>query len=118
MEVKVGKTYKLIEKINSGAFGEVFKGINEKTHMDVAVKLEPISTKHPQLFFECKLYQYLLRDSSVIDKGIPNVYYCATEGDYNIMVMDLLGPSLEDLFTLCNRKLNIKTVLMVADQLL
>jgi hypothetical protein len=31
MEVKVGKTYKLINKINAGAFGEVFRGINEKT---------------------------------------------------------------------------------------
>jgi len=51
----------------------------------------------------------------VIDKGIPNIYYCATEGEYNTLVMDLLGPSLEDLFVLCNRKLSIKTVLMVAD---
>lgn len=47
MDVKVGKTYKLIEKINSGAFGEVFRGINEKTNMDVAIKLEPVATKHP-----------------------------------------------------------------------
>ena len=33
MEVKVGRTYKLIEKIGGGAFGEVFRGINEKTQM-------------------------------------------------------------------------------------
>jgi len=60
----------------------------------------------------------LLRDSSVIDKGIPSVYYCSTEGDYNIMVMDLLGPSLEDLFNLCGRKMSVKSVLILADQLL
>ncbi len=56
IEIRVGRTFKLLEKINSGAFGEVFKGINEKTNMEVAIKLEPVNTKHPQLFFECKLY--------------------------------------------------------------
>jgi len=33
----------------------------------------------------------MLKDNTVIDKGIPNLYYAATEGDYNVMVMDLLG---------------------------
>lgn len=47
--------------------------------------------------------------------GIPNVYYCSKEGEYNIMVMDLLGPSLEDLYNFCGRRLKLKTVLMLAD---
>ena len=46
------------------------------------------------------------------------MYYAATEGDYNVMVMDLLGPSLEDLFVMCNKKFSLKTTLMVADQLI
>lgn len=49
--------------------------------------------------------------------GIPNVRWFGTEGEYNVLVMDLLGPSLEDLFNFCSRKLSLKTVLMLADQM-
>eukprot|EP01017_Pseudomicrothorax_dubius_P033801 TRINITY_DN4561_c0_g1_i4.p1 TRINITY_DN4561_c0_g1~~TRINITY_DN4561_c0_g1_i4.p1 ORF type:complete len:378 (+),score=100.01 TRINITY_DN4561_c0_g1_i4:117-1250(+) len=118
MELRICKKFKLTKKLGSGAFGEIFHGINTVTNEEVAVKLEPVTTKHPQLFYEAKLYQYLHQDASVIDKGIPRVYYCATEGDYNIMVMDLLGLSLEDIFNLCNRKMSLKSVLMLADQMI
>lgn len=47
LELKVGKTFKLTKKLGSGAFGEIYHGINLRTNMEVAIKLEPVSTKHP-----------------------------------------------------------------------
>jgi serine/threonine protein kinase len=50
--------------------------------------------------------------------GVPNVRWYGVEGDYNVMVVDLLGKSLEDLFNDCGRRFNLKTVLILADQLI
>lgn len=115
---RVGKNFKIIRKIDEGAFGEIYQAINVKTNLEVAVKLEPVGSDHPQLIYECKLYNYLHNDSTVIDKGIPNVYYCSTEGDYNVLVMDLMGPSLESLFNQTLRKFSLKSVLMLIDQMI
>jgi hypothetical protein len=49
--------------------------------------------------------------------GIPQVYYFGQEGLHNILVIDLLGPSLEDLFDMCQRKFSIKTCCMTAKQM-
>jgi hypothetical protein len=45
------------------------------------------------------------------------VYYFGQEGLHNILVIDLLGPSLEDLFDLCGRKFSVKTCCMTARQM-
>lgn len=51
------------------------------------------------------------------DRNFPLLRY-GQEREYNVLVMDLLGPSLEDLFTFCSRRFTIKTVLMLADQMI
>ncbi|XP_072995300.1 casein kinase 1-like protein 2 [Typha latifolia] len=113
MEPRVGNKFRLGRKIGSGSFGEIYLGTNIQTNEEVAIKLENVKTKHPQLLYESKLYRILQGGT-----GISNVRWFGVEGDYNVLVMDLLGPSLEDLFNFCNRKLSLKTVLMLADQMI
>ncbi|XP_046736925.1 casein kinase I-like isoform X5 [Diprion similis] len=113
MELRVGNKYRLGRKIGSGSFGDIYLGTNISTGEEVAIKLECIKTRHPQLHIESKFYKMM--QGGV---GIPTIKWCGSEGDYNVMVMELLGPSLEDLFNFCSRKFSLKTVLLLADQLI
>ncbi|CAN6844865.1 unnamed protein product [Brassica oleracea] len=135
MEPRVGNKFRLGRKIGSGSFGEIYLGIplnftclfesnytegvwrfvgtDIQTNEEVAIKLENVKTKHPQLLYESKLYKVLQGGT-----GVPNIKWYGVEGEYNVLVIDLLGPSLEDLFNFCSRKLSLKTVLMLADQMI
>ncbi|KAL2463137.1 casein kinase I [Forsythia ovata] len=113
MDRVIGGKFKLGRKIGSGSFGELYLGVNIQTGEEVAVKLESAKTKHPQLHYESKLYMLLQGGT-----GIPHLKWFGVEGEYNAMAIDLLGPSLEDLFNYCNRKFTLKTVLMLANQLI
>ncbi|XP_059626051.1 casein kinase 1-like protein 9 isoform X2 [Cornus florida] len=113
MDHVIGGKFKLGRKIGSGSFGELYLGVNVQSGEEVAIKLESVKTKHPQLHYESKIYMLLQGGT-----GIPNLKWFGVEGEYNVMVIDLLGPSLEDLFNYCNRKFTLKTVLMLADQLI
>lgn len=109
----VNGKYRLVRKIGSGSFGDIYLGINVSNGEELAVKLEPSKTRHPQLHYESKLYKLL--QGGV---GIPHLRWFGQEKDYNVMVIDLLGPSLEDLFNFCGRRFTMKTVLMLADQMI
>lgn len=100
-------------KLGGGSFGEIFLGTNIQSGEEVGVKLESVKARHPQLLYESKLYKILQGGA-----GIPNLRWYGVEGEYNVMVIDLLGPSLEDLFNFCSRKFSVKTVIMLADQML
>jgi len=112
-EFVIAQKYRLVRKIGSGSFGDIYLAINIATGEEVAVKLEPMKARHPQLLYESKLYKVLQGGL-----GIPHIRWYGQERDYNVLVMDLLGPSLEDLFNFCSRRFTMKTVLMLADQMI
>ncbi len=77
---------------------------------EVAIKLSPLAR---ELEGEADTYQALAGGV-----GIPQVHWHGYECDFYVLVLDLLGPSLEDLFNYCNRKFSLKTILLIADQLI
>jgi serine/threonine protein kinase len=112
-KILIAQRYILGPRIGSGSFGEIFLCTDaHREEKEYAVKLEPANTKNPQLNYEAKLYSRLQGGI-----GIPAVKYYGVEGDFNVMVMDLLGPSLEDLFNYCGRKFSVATVMQLGETL-
>lgn len=109
----VGLHYKIGKKIGEGSFGVIFEGTNMINGIPVAIKFEPRKSEAPQLRDEYRTYKHLSGS-----EGVPNAYYFGQEGLHNILVIDLLGPSLEDLFDWCGRRFSVKTVVQVSVQML
>lgn len=109
----VGLHYKIGKKIGEGSFGVLFEGTNLINGIPVAIKFEPRKTEAPQLKDEYRTYKILAGTP-----GVPLAYYFGQEGLHNILVIDLLGPSLEDLFDWCGRRFSVKTVVQCAVQMI
>ena len=109
----IAEKYSTGKKLGSGSFGDIHIGSNILSGEGVAIKLEDSDSRHPQLEYESRVY---LAISGGV--GIPYVRWFGHQGEFKAMVMDLCGPSLEALFDWCGRKFSLKTVLLIADQLI
>lgn len=92
--------------------GEIYMAQDIFRGQDVAVKLEPTRGAHCTLEHEYHIYKKLAGGP-----GIPSVHLFGVERGYNVMVMDCLGPSLEQLFGQCHFRFTVKTVFFLASQL-
>jgi casein kinase 1 delta/casein kinase I family protein HRR25 len=91
----------------------IILGTDVETNQEVAMKLTLIRDSPEALEYEAEAYAALSGET-----GIPRFMWFGQEGDYSVLVHELLGPSLEDLFNYCGRTFSLKTVLLIADQAL
>ena len=101
--------YKAIKKLGEGSFGKVYKAEYKGEYY--ALKFENHNEGQNLLEAEATIMSYL--------KGpnIPLIKSFGFAGDYNILVMQLLGKSLEDIFNKL-QKFSIKTTAMLGYQML
>ena len=125
-KLMINGTYSIIKMLGCGAFGEIHLAYDTTLRVLRAIKFEMASHKNPALKHEYSVLEQLNKvENNVITKnpepviGIPKVYFFdRLEGRFNYMVMDLLGPSLSDLFQLKERIFSLETVLLLAIQIL
>ncbi|KAJ6492578.1 kinase-like protein [Mycena vitilis] len=110
-----GGTYRLDKQIGSGSCSQVYLGIDIISGEEVAIKLQSVRSTSQPLEPESKVLTALAGGV-----GVPSMWWFGADSEcqYNAMVLDRLGPSLNDLFDFCNRKFSLKTVLLLADQLI
>ena len=104
--------YKLVKKLGEGSFGMIFKA--ESPTGNYAFKFEKKRpNKRSLLKSESQIMIYLK------GKGIPSIELYKEEENYNVMIMQLLGKSLEGLLKESNeKKLSLKTVSLIGIELI
>jgi serine/threonine protein kinase len=109
---KIGDNYKIIKSIGKGAFGTVYLTYaNDGNYYASKVELRQESSR---LIDEYKIYRLLNKRGFKSGQGLPYIYSLIQTPKFNMMVMELLGPSLENLFIKYNKGFTIETVLLLA----
>jgi serine/threonine protein kinase len=113
-------SYTITKYISSGSFGDVFSAKHKKTNEEVAIKI-PIKNDDKDgekwLLEEAKVYNALNKERTE-DCGVANMKVMKNkELDKKIIVMDLLGPSLENILSK-KKKLRLKSVILLAIQMI
>ena len=106
------KKYKLQKLINKSKYSYVYKGINIINKESVAIKIENRIASKNILESEAYFLFYLK------GFGIPNLISYGKSGKYNILIEELLDPSLKEISNLKQIKngFPIKDICMIALQ--
>ena len=104
------------KKIGSGSFGTIYQCRDVSSGINLAIKIENLVIKNSKstLEYESKILKYLQGGI-----GIPKFYSYFSSSHYNLMIFELLGQNLEDVFSsLCQKQFSLQTVIHLGEQML
>lgn len=112
----VPNNYNIIKMIGRGSFGIVLKSYDTKINKLVALKVEMYKNINEQRLDK----EYFIYNKLHYIEGIPKIYNFLEkkEEKKSILILEYLGPTLEQLFNFCKRKFSLKTILLIIDQLI
>lgn len=111
-DTKVAGKFTIKKKIGSGKHNEIFL-VKSCTEDEFALKSEKNNCSRHSVLHESKVLKLLQGGA-----GIPSIQWAGVEAGQMMMVIELLGPTIKDLFQACNHKFCLKTILMLAEQFL
>ena len=104
--------YKPLGLIGEGSFGKCFKGINMQNNEEVCFKIEKKSNQKSFLKIESHALEELKGG-----KGIPDFYLFGFSENFNILIIELLEKTIEDVFEKNNKSFSLRTTAIIAIQL-
>jgi hypothetical protein len=105
------ESFKILPMSLSILLGKVFAGYDIISGEDIAIKFEPQSSKYLHLENEYNIYKSIGNHI-----GIPRLKWFGQERNQRVLVLSLLGPSLENIFVASGCRFKLRTVLAIADQ--
>jgi len=108
--------FELTKKLGAGCFGEVYAGVVTQTGEKVAVKTEDCRGNALQLEQEHTTLM-IFAGMEVAPQGFAKCSWYGSEAGFNLLVMELLGMSIEDRVQKCGGKFHKKTTVLIAQQI-
>ena len=105
--------YKIQKRVGKGSFGTVYQGVAKETNEKVAIKIEKREKNDPGTL-ETEAYRLIYLQG----EGIPKIYCYGNNQSHNLLVEELLGKSLEDIFNSCNKRFSLKTVCVLGIEMI
>lgn len=112
---RVAGCYLMRNRIGCGSFGNIYQGAHLVSNSPVAIKLDRFNhdTESTSIALEAKIYRIINGNL-----GFPKFYWFGTFNDCETLIIELLGPSLEKKFHDCSKRFTLKTILMIAEQMI